>query len=382
MKLYRFRFFILFITLLGIAACSTTSSNDVEPEKPDDESDSDEEIVYTLADATKMFEAFNNYYFNKDKNLYYKTTYRTELAVGWTQAIYLYMVMDAYQRTDNEKYLDLVEKLYKGAKGKYSGFYWPDVKWKNRWIYDDMMWWVIGLARAYQITGKQKYLETAIEGFDFVWSESYDAENGGMIWSWKSTGKTACINYPTVIGAIRLYNITGDKSYLSKAKKIYSWARKNLFQESTGRVADNTQVNAEPVFQDYTYNQGTLIGAAYMLYTATGNQMYMEDAIAAADYTKYTMSNSNGILPKETGEGGLFKTIFIHYMTMLIKQGDQTQYMSWMQKNAEVVWSNRAKSRNLMCTDYTVTCSKVKLSSYEASSGVELLLVIPHPSKK
>jgi uncharacterized protein YyaL (SSP411 family) len=67
-------------------------------------------------------------------------------------------------------------------------------------------------------------MDKAISGFDFVWEESYDEENGGMIWSWKTDGKVAAINYPTVIGAMELYKITGDEAYLEKAKEIYKWA--------------------------------------------------------------------------------------------------------------------------------------------------------------
>lgn len=123
------------------------------------------------------------------------------------------------------------------------------------------MWWVISLSRAYELTGKVDYLANSKAGFEHVWNGSYDPNNRGMFWDFNHSGKNACINYPTVIAAMKLYKITGDVAYLNKAKSIYQWSKENLFQQSTGRVADNF-VNNKQGFSDYTYNQGTCIGAA------------------------------------------------------------------------------------------------------------------------
>lgn len=112
-------------------------------------------------------------------------------------------------------------------------------------------------------------------------------------------GKNACINYPTVIGAMRLYKITGDEAYLDKAKNIYNWFQKNLFQEASDCMVDHKVGEDPPGFEDYTYSQGTAIGAAIMLYKETIDRSNLDDAIFAADYTKEEMSNSNGILQAE-----------------------------------------------------------------------------------
>lgn len=206
-------------------------------------------------------------------------------------------------------------------------------------------------------------------------------ELGGMYWNFDHSGKNACINYPTVIAAMRLYHITGEEQYLDKAKEIYSWARKNLFQESTGRVADHKVGNDRPGYEDYTYNQGTAIGAAVMLYKQTGEQFYLDDAIAAADYTQNEMSNNEGILPAEGdwNEQGVLKAIFVRYMDMLIEDAGQEQYLPWLQKNAVTAWNNRDKSRTLMFRDYDVPCPTSDIQSFEASSAVGFMQVIPPP---
>ncbi len=370
---------ILLFSLLLIGSCGgdheekpTSKVSEVQEHK----------LSYTIQDATLSFEAFNTHFYDHDSKLYYRTTQRKELAEGWTQAIFWDIAMDAYLRTGSEKALDLVKEIYQGGNKAYSEFNWPDVKRVNDFIYDDMMWWIISLARGYELTQNQEYLQKATSGFDFVWEEAYDTKNGGMDWSWKVKGKNACINYPTVIGAVMLYNITNDDKYLSKAKNVYSWARKNLFESITGRVADHKIGDSLPGFEDYTYNQGTCIGAAVMLYRATGNGSYLRDAKLAADYTKNVMSDSEGILPAEGdwNEQGVLKAVFARYLYMLISDGKQEQYLPWLRYNAATAWANRDPGRNLMFRNYKVACPTGDFQSYEASSAVGIMQVCP-PAK-
>jgi len=193
-----------------------------------------------------------------------------------------------------------------------------------------------------------------------------------------STGKNACINYPTVIAAVRLYQITKDTTYLSKAKSIYAWSKANLFNAASGQVADHKIGNNPPGYQDYTYNQGTAIGAGVMLYDVTKDSSYLADAKLAADYTQNNMC-VDGILPAEGdfNEQGVLKAIFGQYIMMLIKDGGQNQYLSWIQKNVNTAWTNRDKARNLTYRNYAVPCPTGIIQSYEASSGVTLMQICP-----
>ena len=78
-------------------------------------------------------------------------------------------------------------------------------------------------------------------------------------------GKNACVNAPAAIAAARLSRALGDPGYLAKAKRLYAWVRRRLYDSQTGAVYDH-------VFKDgggqavvdratYTYNQGTFTGA-------------------------------------------------------------------------------------------------------------------------
>lgn len=334
-----------------------------------------QEQTFTATDVTASFAAFNTAFYKDAQKLYYSKSDRADVAVGWPQAVFWDIAMNAYKRNKTVANLKLLNDIYEGGAAAYSGFDWVKVKEVNDFIYDDMMWWIISQARAYEITKDQKYLDVAKAGFKYVWDNSYDPINGGMRWSWKVEGKNACINYPTVIAGVTLYNITKEQDYLDKAKNIYGWSRANLFELSTGRVADHKVGNNPAGYEDYTYNQGTCIGAATLLYKATSTEAYLSDAKLAADYTKNKMCDSKGILPAEGdwNEQGVLKSIFAQYISLLINEGGQTQYKDWIYTNINAVWRNRDQKRGLMFRDYNVLCPTGVIQSYEASSGVAWL---------
>ncbi|RYG17899.1 MAG: alpha-1,6-mannanase [Chitinophagaceae bacterium] len=371
---------IAYIALTGlfftVVSCSKNTQNpDAKPptdttpvvNPPVDTVETD--IGFTTADADTAYQAFNAYYYNPTAKLYYSNTQKDNLGAIWTQAIYWDMAMNVYERKKTTEQLAMVNDMYQGGYDEYDAYNWDNT---TTWfIYDDMMWWVMALTRAHQITDNPVYLEKAIAGFDRVWAGSYDPVDGGMYWDFKHSGKNACINFPTVIAAMRLYHITGDVTYLDKAKSIYAWAKTNLADGVSGRVADHKIGNNAPGYEDYTYNQGTAIGAAIYLYKQTNDVTYLEDAKRYADYTKNTMS-VNGILPAEGdfNEQGVLKSIFAQYMYQLIKDGGQTQYADWIHTNIATGWGNRDKARNLTWRNYALPSATGVMQSYESSSVV------------
>lgn len=326
--------------------------------------------------ATVAFNSFYEHLYNPDKNLFYLNTNRGDVASGWTQAIFFDMMLDNYARTRKESDLARVKEMYGGAYSRYSSFVWADIKNKNGWIYDDMLWMIVALIKGYEVTGEKAYLDTARSGLDFVWKDAYDPSVGAIKWSWKDGSRAymATSNYPFIIAAAKLYHITGDGAYLDKAKEIYAWTRNNLFRPGTGRVADHVVGDDPPGFEDYTYNQGTCIGANILLYKITGEASYLNDARKAADYTRDKMSNVNGILAAEDyGERGVFKAIFAQYIYELIYEMGQTQYLPWIESNIASAWFNRDPLRNLMYLNFTVPAPTGVIKSYEAAGGVAFM---------
>ena len=360
---------------------------------------------YTDQNATDAFKAFNTYLLEPERNLYLRDTRDLDrLGAIWTQAIYWDITMNAYKRTQNSDYLKLIETIYQGGLKEYDNYNWDN---GGVWfIYDDIMWWAISMGRAYELTKDEKYLALAKSSFKRVWSGStvvgdpgsYDPIKGGMFWNWdhnnpasqsQGMGKMSCINYPTVIGAMTLYNITKDVDYLNKAKSIYNWAHANLFDTKLGRVADSKHGAGTPDWSLHTYNQATCIGAAVMLYKATNEKHFLDDAILTANYTMNTMSDINGILPYEgdgtdiNNEQGVYNAILAQYMIRLIEDGNQPQYLTWLRKNINTGWKNRDSVRNLTTKNYKKATTKDQvISVYDACSIVALMQVCPADTTK
>lgn len=160
----------------------------------------------------------------------------------------------------------------------------------------------------------------------------------------------ACINFPTVVAAMTLYNSvpknrkpSADKiplyqtreQYLAKAKEIYDWGVENLFDKQTGRIADSRHGQHEPAWKTHVYNQATFIGASVLLYKATGDKKYLDNAILATDYTVKDMSAEHGVLPFESGiEQGIYTAIFSQYIAMLVYDCGQQQYVPFLKKQS------------------------------------------------
>jgi predicted alpha-1,6-mannanase (GH76 family) len=175
----------------------------------------------------------------------------------------------------------------------------------------------------------------------------------------------ACINFPTVVAALTLADGVPKKqraAYLAKGKEIYAWAVEHLFDPATGRVADNCHGSAEPDWTVHVYNQGTFIGASVLLYKATGEKTYLENAIRAADYTVEKMSAVHGVLPYEWGiEQGIYTAIFAQYMAMLVYDAGQRQYIPFLRHSAVAERDNPTMQRD----------------SYSASGAPALMLLFP-----
>lgn len=327
-----------------------------------------------------------NAHFLRHQGLYAADTETDGLAAIWTQAIFWDMAMNAYKRSGSPEYAALIKRIYEGGYQRYDGYNWDNTK--EWFIYDDMMWWVISMARAYELTGEPQYLGHAILGFERVWRGSpgvddpgaWDPDAGGMFWGWKNDqrGKTACINFPTAVAGATLFTLTRDSSFLKRGIAAYEWGREVLFDRKTGKVADH-KVGRNPTnWTTQLYNQATFIGASVMFYRIMGKESFLQDAIRAADHVKEDMSDDNGLLPFKNGiEQGIYAAIFAQYIIRLIEDGKQPQYLPWLRHNIQTAWAHRDPRRLLTHKNFGRSCPAGSVEVYDASAAVALMLVMP-----
>lgn len=406
-----------------------------------------------LVDTWEAYDAFNRVYLDSTKYIY-KNTNRDQAATDrwngaaaiWCQPMYVDMAMNASAlatKEGDEKraalYSDLARNLLEGNIKHYAGFDFDDSNTTTGWfIYDDIQWWTITLARAAKFFNDDRYRQLAEESFSRVWygspkvgdTGSYADEakelGGGMFWQWQplenpnanrpGDGKMSCINFPTVVAAMLLHELTPEnreadanpekwsnaygnfvrpkyetkQRYLDMAKEIYDWSVKNLADSTTGMIHDNRHgenVGGHPLI----YNQGTFIGGSMLLYKATGDQRYHNLARKGADYSIDTMSpegylpwahNPNNPYDQGSLEQGIYPAIWAQYVRMLADaEGDTCRYVTFINKNIEEGWKNRNAEGICDGVAQTLTPSDTLIGSYAASSTPALMLLFT-PSGK
>jgi predicted alpha-1,6-mannanase (GH76 family) len=77
------------------------------------------------------------------------------------------------------------------------------------------------------------------------------------------------IAFPAAIAAGELYEILHARAYLAKARSLYAWTRKHLYDPTSGAVFDQVCWTTSGTGRistidrsTYTYNQGTLTSSA------------------------------------------------------------------------------------------------------------------------
>jgi predicted alpha-1,6-mannanase (GH76 family) len=335
----------------------------------------------TPADADLAFNSLNKVYWDQGGKFFRKDELGTKKADFWFAAQLWDTVMDQYDRTGSAEVKKQINDVYDGFIKQH-----PD--WTKNKYNDDIMWWTIACARAYMITKEERYLTKAKASFDFVYDHFTDDKfGGGVYWINQKTSKNTCVNCPAIIAAVRLSVLLKDDSYLEKAKALYAWEKKTL-TDGTGKVFDSlsfskvretTRVNKGSL----TYNQGTFIGSGVLLYEQTKEQSYLDDAVKAAEWTKANLCVTDKRILRSEGrtDGGAFKGIFVRYMKLLINDAGHTEFLPWMKTNADMAWSNRRKSDNIIGDSWN-TPAGPKIMSQSATSAVAVILCFADDAPK
>jgi glycosyl hydrolase family 76 len=149
--------------------------------------------------------------------------------------------------------------------------------------YDDNDWIGIELARLYKLSRSPSLLAGAetIMAFEMAgWQASPELGcPGGVPFSNEpeNSQRNTVSTAPAAELGVQLYRITHNASYLQFAQMAYEWVRQCLLQPSS-LYADH--VNRKGVAEQmlWSYNQGSMIGAGALLYQATHNAAYLNQA--------------------------------------------------------------------------------------------------------
>lgn len=307
-----------------------------------------------LTEATRdaMMEGWTKSYYNSTQG---------RLGDGgfWGDAEMFEVVLDAYEVTGDIQYKNMFDKLHADFLRRQGS------NWEYNDFNDDIAWIVIASVRGYLLTGRQSYLDVAKSNFDMMYERAAVLPHDMLIWNAteNANGTNSCINGPAEVAACYLAIATGDESYYEKARKTYAAQREYLYKPSTGQVYDSFtwQKGVPSRYNTWasTYNQGTFLGAAVMLYNHYGDEQYKEDARMIMKYTREQMCNEFGIIKAcqgvVDGEGKLvgdlpgFKGILMRYVRRFMVDLYQPDCAGWLAANAFQAYNNR-NSDGVSCT--------------------------------
>lgn len=268
-------------------------------------------------------------FLNKEKGFFFATPgniANNSQYIYWQQAHAMDVVVYSYKRikdSDPRKasvykaYMELWYENYahnyetsRRSEGRAGGFF-------NKYT-DDMCWICLTLCHISDALGDDKYIDTAKEVYDKYIITRMTTDDNGSGLPWTSIdgkqGKNSCTNGPACCLATLLYQKYNDAKYLSDAKTLYEYMRRNI-------VKEDFRCEEPPL----SYTQGTFGEACRQLYHITGQKSYLSMAYNVINYAfTSTRCTTDGILRKEgtSMDQSIFKAVLIPYAVNLALDED------------------------------------------------------------
>lgn len=154
---------------------------------------------------------------------------------------------------------------------------------------DDAGWSALMFLNYYWVLGDPQALTDAEGLFDHAYARWHDDQMGGGLWyndqrRFKSTYETAL-----VLAAVRIYEITKDRSYLDQALAVYDWAEAKLLRPDGLFWCEEWPSGPQTVGGIHEARSVSFLGGnmamgvvAARLWRDTGEKKYLKQALALA----------------------------------------------------------------------------------------------------
>jgi predicted alpha-1,6-mannanase (GH76 family) len=264
-------------------------------------------------------------------------------STGWWNAANALTALIGYARhTGDRVHLPAVATTFGRARRRHPDFV-------NR-FFDDNGWWALAWVAAYDLTGESRYLDAArvifarnLAGWDGVCG-------GGLWWNTRRTYKNAISNELFITLAAQLHERTpGDREYLSWALRAWEWLTDRALIGPDGLVNDGLTADcANNGGTAWTYNQGVILGGLAALYDITGDRAYLSHGESIADAALARLTDAGGILTEPceltadgcNGDATQFKGIFARNLHQFSAVSGKRAYGQFLLANAASVWEN------------------------------------------
>ena len=221
--------------------------------------------------------------------------------------------------------------------------------------FDDEAWFGISYAKIYEVFGETRFLNTAVDIYNWSWELGWDSTgtcNGGFWFDGAYGSKVTITNAQFLYLGAKLYRLTGSKNqdFLNKIKEIWNFIESNkIIDPVTFQVSDGIDLVTCAVnkFYGWTYDSGVLIGALVEIFKISSDPSTIKLAHAIANATITNLSK-DGVLTENCDANGcqdnddakMFKGIFVRHLRYLIDVSDddhRRSYTKWIQININSV---------------------------------------------
>ena len=308
--------------------------------------------------AIKSYEALQRYFYVGSPPLYLEEYPRS----GGNDYSYVWPFSQAMAATNDMSGIRSVGAAYAAdARDRLDGLqlYWNDTTTPPGFdsyvrpplggggdkFYDDNEWIGLELVQRYRMTGDQAALARARQIFELV-VFGWDADPthpcpGGTFWTqapWSQDRNTVS-NGPGAELGLQLYELTAAPTqkahYLEWSTKMYDWVNGCLLAPN-GLYWDHIDLAGNIEKTQWSYNQGTMIGANALFYRITGDHVYRDRASAIAD-AALAYYGAAGRLYKQDPP---FNAIFFKNLLLLDSVDHDPRYRQAMQAYADEVWKS------------------------------------------
>ncbi len=213
--------------------------------------------------------------------------------------------------------------------------------------FDDNAWAGLDLVQAFDLTADVRYLREAESVFAYVES-GWDQRRGGLYWSDDRATRNTASNGPAVQLAARLYADTGRPRYLAWAKKIFAWQVQHLVDRRSGQVWGRIDDQGDISTSDWTYNQGTVIGAAVLLYRVTHLPAYLAQARKTEGFVLRNLVRPDGTIAPPAEFGG----VLADNLRLLYDETQDLAIARVLDESARSAWARARNEDGLFAQDW------------------------------
>jgi hypothetical protein len=205
--------------------------------------------------------------------------------------------------------------------------------------YDDNEWVAFELLRLRHLRGFGAHLSRVRQIFrleESAWDDdSTHACPGGIPFadSLENAVRNTVTTAPGAELGAQLYRLTHNSEYLVWAKRMYEWVR-NCLLLPNGLYADSIGFNGKVDASTWSYNQGSMIGAGVLLYRATGEERYLNEASRTA-----ANALAHWGVPQLLAESPFFVAVFSRNLLFLNSVRPTAAYAGLVRQYADYIWT-------------------------------------------